>query len=509
MHIKINALLLTIAFGMLSQALRSQNELRSENYGLTMGVGTTFGNMGVLGNSGLVFSLTQQTAVWQNLSLKTQFNYSQNNFNFKTSGSIPEAYRKAVEASIKDDNWHSYMITFGPSYSFGFKHAALNFNTGLGLMTINAPIQNINLAEGENYGYAAFGGNNGGALYQFGIDFQYLVSDKVRLFLETSYHSTFSDVVQWKEKDVSKAFVNEKLDERIFQLLNFESKSQKYNNLMLKIGIGIGFNTCNKTSKKGYDYYKASTDMKSSASGTDLPEKNNMKADDNNPESPQIKANINTSRTNVKQQDQGSTSDSVALKANHNTARSNKSTIKGDDVNSLDSVPIKANINTSRSNIKQQKQTNDTDSVALKTNHNSTRSNRSTIKGDDVNSSDSAQIKANINTSRSNIKQQKQTNDTDSVILKTNHNSTRSNRSTIKGDDVNSPDSAQIKANINTSRSNIKQQKQTNDTDSVVLKANHNTARSNKSTIKGDDVNSPDSAQIKANINTSRSNIKK
>jgi hypothetical protein len=406
---------------MFSQVMHAQNKSGSENYTITIGAGTSLENTGVLGNSGLVLSLAQQTAILHNLSLKTQFNYARNNFIFEASGSIPESYRKVIDASITEDDWYSYMITFGPTYSLGFKHTVLNLNTGLGLIAINSPIQNINIADGENYGLALFGGNNGGILYNIGIDFQYIVSKNVRLFFETSYNSTFSDVVQWKEKDVTKAFVNDRLDERTFQLLSYESKSQKYSNLLLKIGVGIAFNTCDqvskkgydyyksssdmKSTKKGYDYYKSSSDMKSATSGADLSGKVNIKDDgENNPDSVQIKANINTSRSNIKQQKQTDTPDSLQLKANHNTARSNKSTIKGDDLNSPDSVQVKANINTSRSNIKKQKQTDTPDSLQLKANHNTTRSNKSTIKDDDINSPDSVQIKANINTSRSNIK---------------------------------------------------------------------------------------------------------
>lgn len=365
----INMLLLIFVFSMFSQVLHAQNKPSSDNYSITIGAGTSLGNTGVLGNSGLVLSLAQQTAVWHNLSLKTQFNYARNNFIFETSGSIPESYRKVIDASIKEDDWYSYMITFGPTYSLGFKHAVLSFNTGLGLMAINSPTQNINLADGENYGLALFGGNNGGILYNIGIDFQSNVFKNVRLFLETSYNSTFSDIVQWKEKDVTKAFVNDRLDERTFQLLNYESRSQKYSNLLLKIGVGIAFNTCDqvskkgsdyyksssdmKASKKGYDYYKNSSDMKTVTSGADLSKKVNIKEDDvNTSDSVQIKANINTSRSNIKQQNQTDTPDSLQLKANHNTVRSNKSTIKDDDINSPDSVKIKANINTSRSNIK-------------------------------------------------------------------------------------------------------------------------------------------------------------
>jgi hypothetical protein len=88
------------------------------------------------------------------------------------------------------------------------------------------------------------------------------------------------------------------------------------------------------------------------------------------------KANINTSRSNIKHKVNKPT-DSLPEKANHNTARSNKNTVKGDEENITDGLkekdvsqtnpyfktnPLsgempnqqKANINTSRSNTKGQ-----------------------------------------------------------------------------------------------------------------------------------------------------------
>ena len=63
------------------------------------------------------------------------------------------------------------------------------------------------------------------------------------------------------------------------------------------------------------------------------------------------KANINTSRSNIKK-GLNKPADSLQQKSNHNTARSNKNNIKGDGGNPKDSLQQKANINTSRSNIK-------------------------------------------------------------------------------------------------------------------------------------------------------------
>ncbi len=91
-------------------------------------------------------------------------------------------------------------------------------------------------------------------------------------------------------------------------------------------------------------------------------------------------------------------------KANINTSRSN---IKKGLNNSADSLQQKANINTSRSNIKQPLNT-PIDSLpqnkSYDVSHRLTRGTSSSIKRDGENPLDSIQQKANINTSRSNIK---------------------------------------------------------------------------------------------------------
>jgi hypothetical protein len=118
------------------------------------------------------------------------------------------------------------------------------------------------------------------------------------------------------------------------------------------------------------------------------------------------KANINTSRSNIKkgikipadtlQQNKG-------YDASHRLTRGTSSSIKNDGGNPTNSLQQKANINTSRSNTKGGLN-KPNDSLQQKANHNTARSNKSTIKGDGGNQKDSLQQKANINTSRSNIK---------------------------------------------------------------------------------------------------------
>lgn len=135
--------------------------------------------------------------------------------------------------------------------------------------------------------------------------------------------------------------------------------------------------------------------------------RSNIKKGLNNPaDSLQQKANINTSRSNTKG-GLNKPADSLLQKANHNTARSNKSTVKGDGGSPADSLQQKANINTSRSNIKKGIK-NPTDSLqqnkGYDATHRLTRGTSSSVKGDGGNPIDSLQQKANINTSRSNIK---------------------------------------------------------------------------------------------------------
>lgn len=78
------------------------------------------------------------------------------------------------------------------------------------------------------------------------------------------------------------------------------------------------------------------------------------------------KANINTSRSNIKNKTVKPT-DSLQQKANHNTARSNKNTVKenSEDISSeeMPNHQQKTNINTSRSNTKGQAKPADTDNL--------------------------------------------------------------------------------------------------------------------------------------------------
>ncbi|NDP22345.1 MAG: hypothetical protein GZ091_14875 [Paludibacter sp.] len=391
--------------GIFSSISLAQGRALIENYNFTIGAGTTIGNKGVFGNSGLLISLSQQTFILQNISLRSQINFSTNSFNFDTPTSIPELYHKFLESTIGKEKWNSYSFMFGPTYSLNFKKVSLNLNSGIGVLALNSPIQNIGIAEGESYGLASFGENNGGIIFNVGVDLKYPIYRNITLFIESSYNSSFSDVVKWGQKDVTKAVMNEKFIERIFQTLPYESTSQKFSYIALKAGFSIGFNTCNQKSKKGFDYYMAPSSNNSIISETELLEKVNIKGDgENNPDSAQVKANINTSRSNIKKKGMSDSNDSLQIKANHNTARSNKNTIKGDGENNPDSVQVKANINTSRSNIKQKGMSDSNDSLQIKANHNTARSNKNTIKGDGENNPDSAQVKANINTSRSNIK---------------------------------------------------------------------------------------------------------
>ena len=139
------------------------------------------------------------------------------------------------------------------------------------------------------------------------------------------------------------------------------------------------------------------------------------------------KANINTSRSNIKNQiitgNKGGNTDNPGepAKANINTSRSNikKQRITDYKGGSTDNPgePAKANINTSRSNIKQQISTGD--------------------KGGNTDNPGEP-AKANINTSRSNIKNQISANTNDSALdsiakaqrveVQDDFNTTRSNR---------------------------------------------------------------------------------
>ncbi len=259
------------------------------------------------------------------------------------------------------------------------------------------------------------------------------------------------------------------------------------------------------------------------------------------------KANINKSRSNIKQQIDGKpvSNDSTSTepaKANINKSRSNiKKQIDGKPVtnDSTSSEPAKANINKSRSNIKQQ------------------------IDGKPVSndSTNTEPAKANINKSRSNIKQQIDgkpvTNDSTGTELlhpkkaasglatgrrqhrpktliennqdssvnpaKANINKSRSNiKKQIDGKPVTNDTtrSEPAKAKINKSRSNIKQQIDgkpvTNDSTSLELlhpkkpgSGGLATGRRKHTPIKLIENNQDSSANpAKANINKSRSNIK-
>ena len=94
-----------------------------------------------------------------------------------------------------------------------------------------------------------------------------------------------------------------------------------------------------------------------------------------NPDSFQTKANIHTSRSNIKR-GMKNPQDSIRLKAqDHNSTRSNKTASVHFGGNNSDSLLNKANIHTSRSSIKRGMQSNPADSVQKAGGHNSTRSN--------------------------------------------------------------------------------------------------------------------------------------
>ena len=279
---------------------------------------------------------------------------------------------------------------------------------------------------------------------------------------------------------------------------------------MIQFGVGVSYSIGRKNTGEHPQPAKANintsrSNIKQQVSKKDL---TGNSGNDNGEQPTPAKANINTSRSNIKQQ--VSKKDSTGNTGNDNSGQPQ---------------PAEASINTSRSNIKQQVGKIDTTRNTGNDNNGqpqraeaSINTSRSNIK-QQVGKKDSTRntgndngeqpqpAKANINTSRSNIKQQVSKKD-----------------STGNSGNDNGEQPQPAKANNNTSRSNKKSQLDKSDAtsnpDNVIndgnqpepAKANYNTARTNKKAVKAKSAatikNGKKPKPAKANINTSRSNKK-
>lgn len=172
-----------LLFGIQPTILIAQENANNNNIRITLGGGTTFENKGVFSNSSLMFSLSHETAIWQNLSINSQINFNRQGFNFDIPALMPEMYHNLIESSIGDEQWTNFSILIGPSYALNFKKASVNLKTGLGILSVNSPSQNIKIGEEANAGLATFDGNSGGLIYSFGVDLSYPIYKNISLLL--------------------------------------------------------------------------------------------------------------------------------------------------------------------------------------------------------------------------------------------------------------------------------------------------------------------------------------
>ncbi|WP_366184624.1 hypothetical protein [Flavobacterium ovatum] len=417
------------------------------------------------------------------LNVKAQYGFSNSNFQFETPDSFEINNFSVSSVGLTEESTGIEKVNFSTGPEIQFKiHNKLLVSTGINIgylsFTQNAIVavqKNVD-ADNNISEYTLFEQprtNLKGFSIEPNLNVMYMFSRQIGVVLNTGYS------IGPKGKTVTSTLIpNGKPQKGIYDLKQLESATYAASTIDLdalkaiNIGVGLVFVL--------------------------------------NPNPEPAKANIHTSRSNIKQQiSTGTPTDSIGnpepAKANIHTSRSNiKQQIStGTPTDSIGNPePAKVNIHTSRSNIKQQISTGTpTDSIG-----------------------NSEPAKENIHTSRSNIKQQISTGTpTDSIgnpePAKANIHTSRSNikqqiSTGTPTDSIGNPEPA--KANIHTSRSNIKQQISTGTpTDSIgnpePAKANIHTSRSNiKQQISTgtptDSIGNPEPA--KANIHTSRSNIK-
>lgn len=199
---------------------------------LNAGLSMPGGDFENYADNGFQTGLMINKAIYKNLTLGLSTNYNQ--LKIKDGFQSP------------DKTWSSLSVGVGPQYTFPFNQFFIQFYSHLGVSFINTPILNQQQVGKPDYFeddmtvFQIKSGKNRGFYTSAGFKTGVNLSDKISLFVGSTYSTDLNKAISYQHRDLSKAIhPSGRVHTDVINATPFEKEDFYFSNLGITLGVSI------------------------------------------------------------------------------------------------------------------------------------------------------------------------------------------------------------------------------------------------------------------------------